>query len=157
MGSAIVLGAMLCVFFTRDLQLLAIAPPDHFRVRLVIYSTCTLAYLISFTVFLTSAGAYQPLRLFRTPLLGCECFLTWLHLAFLFGSESQAHSCPPLAACRAPNAGLVGCNGQRYPPIPAQCYADRTSFARCGGCGLLVCRDVRRRGVDTEGATRRRP
>ena len=57
MGSAIVLGAMLCVFFTRDLQLLAIAPPDHFRVRLIIYSTCTLAYLISFTVFLTSAGA----------------------------------------------------------------------------------------------------
>ena len=66
MGSAIVLGAMLCVFFTRDLQLLAIAPQDHFRLRLVIYSACTVAYLISFTLFLTSAGAYHPLRLFRT-------------------------------------------------------------------------------------------
>jgi hypothetical protein len=66
MGSAIILAAMLCVFFARDLQLLAAAAPDHFRLRMAIYRFCTLAYLISFTAFLTWAGAYKPLLLFRT-------------------------------------------------------------------------------------------
>ena len=66
MGSAIILVAMLCVFFMRDVQLLATAHRGRFVKRLAVYGACHLIYLTSLVAILVSSDVYSPLRLFHT-------------------------------------------------------------------------------------------
>jgi hypothetical protein len=63
MGSAIVLVAMLFVFFLRDVQLLAAAPRGSLLARLTVYGAVNLIYLTLFTANLSFTGAYSVFQL----------------------------------------------------------------------------------------------
>jgi hypothetical protein len=63
MGSAIVLVAMLFVFFLRDVQLLAAAPRGGLLARLTVYGAFNVTYLTLFTANLSSTGAYSVIQL----------------------------------------------------------------------------------------------
>jgi hypothetical protein len=66
MGTAIVLVAILFVFFVRDVQLLAAAPRGEFLVWASLYGASNLVYLTSVTAILASTGAYNPLQMIHT-------------------------------------------------------------------------------------------
>ena len=63
MGSAIVLVAMLFVFFLRDVQLLAAAPRGGLLARLTVYGAFNVIYLTLFTANLSFTGAYSVFKL----------------------------------------------------------------------------------------------
>jgi hypothetical protein len=66
MGSAIVLVAMLCVFFVRDVQLLVTAQRTHRMKGLFVYDAFQVAYLALLAAMLPSGAAHRPFRLFQT-------------------------------------------------------------------------------------------
>jgi hypothetical protein len=66
MGSAIVLAAMLFVFFVRDVQLLAAPPRGGSWARLSLYGGVNVIYLTTTTAILVSTGSYSPLQLIHT-------------------------------------------------------------------------------------------
>jgi hypothetical protein len=63
MGLAIVLVAMLFVFFLRDVQLLAAAPRGGLLPRLAVYGAFNVIYVTSLIAIVSSTGVYNPLRL----------------------------------------------------------------------------------------------
>jgi hypothetical protein len=62
-GLAIVLVAMLFVFFLRDVQLLAAAPRGGLLARLAVYGAFNAIYLMLLTAILPSTGVYSPFQL----------------------------------------------------------------------------------------------
>jgi hypothetical protein len=82
MGSAIVLVAMLFVFFLRDVQLLAASPRGGLLARLAVYGAFNVIYLSSLTAVLSSTGVYSPFQVvhgspFWVVSVVCHC-LIWL-------------------------------------------------------------------------------
>src|ERR1041385_7677734 len=65
MGLAIVLVAMLFVFFLRDVQLLAAAPRAGLLRRLAVYGAFNMIYLALLTATLSSTGVYSPFQLIQ--------------------------------------------------------------------------------------------
>jgi hypothetical protein len=63
MGLAIVLVAMLFVFFLRDVQLLAAAPRGGLPARLAVYGAFNVIYVMLLTAILPSTGVYSPFQL----------------------------------------------------------------------------------------------
>jgi hypothetical protein len=63
MGSAIVLVAMLFVFFLRDVQLLAAAPRGSLLARLTVFGAFNVIYLTLLTANLSFTGAYSVFQL----------------------------------------------------------------------------------------------
>jgi hypothetical protein len=61
MGQAILLVAMVFVFFRRDSQLLA--PRSGLLVRLAVYGAFNAIYLTALTAILPSTGVYSPFQL----------------------------------------------------------------------------------------------
>ena len=90
MGSAIVLAAMLFVFFVRDVQLLAAPPRGGSWARLSLYGGVNVIYLTTTTAILVSTGSYSPLQLIHTsPLWLLIVVLALPDLAALPGVASE--------------------------------------------------------------------